>query len=78
MIDVIERSSFCAPEVDIFEAVVNWAKKNNETKIHDIILKIRFPLVSRVTPHKYVKPGFCYIVLKCRSVDVWASEIAQW
>lgn len=46
VVEVIQRSSFCANEIEIFEAAVRWSEKNEETNISEIINKIRFPLVS--------------------------------
>lgn len=47
--EVIQRSSFCANEIEIFDAAVRWSDKNGESPILEIISKIRFSLVSKGT-----------------------------
>ena len=46
---VISRDSFCAPEVDIFLAALNWVRANPDatTEERDCILgAVRLPLMS--------------------------------
>lgn len=47
--DIIKRDSFCAPEIDIFRAVCEWAKRNSSHSsevVKEIISCIRLPLIS--------------------------------
>ena len=47
--DIIQRDSFCAPEIDIFRAVCEWAKRNSSQSpevVKDIISCIRLALIS--------------------------------
>lgn len=47
LVEVIQRSSFCANEIEIFEAAVKWSSRNSAENISEIIQQIRFPLVSQ-------------------------------
>ncbi len=44
--EVISRDSFCAPEIEIFRAVRQWAEKNSEEDLTDIVKHVRLPLMS--------------------------------
>ncbi|RWS10709.1 BTB/POZ domain-containing protein 9-like protein [Dinothrombium tinctorium] len=44
--DMISRDSFCAPEVDIFNAVGEWVKRNGVTDYDHIMECVRLPLMS--------------------------------
>lgn len=44
--DMISRDSFCAPEVDIFRAVCNWAEHNPGESLSDILCAVRLPLMT--------------------------------
>ena len=53
---VISRDSFCAPEVDIFLATMNWVKANPEATTEErgcILGAVRLPLMS--TQVKYIE-----------------------
>ncbi|XP_045460142.1 BTB/POZ domain-containing protein 9 isoform X1 [Harmonia axyridis] len=61
LIDLLKRDSFFAPEVEIFQGVLNWSKANED--IGDNVLKcVRLPLMtvtqllSVVRPASIVKP----------------------
>ena len=46
---VISRDSFCAPEVDIFLATMNWVRANPEATTEErgcILGAVRLPLMS--------------------------------
>ncbi|CAM1154111.1 BTBD9 (predicted) [Pycnogonum litorale] len=83
---VISRSSFYAPEIDIFCSVLKWKKQNNpedcgNSDIIDTILNaIRFPLIciddllDIVRPSKPLSPDAVLDVIKvqrkCKNVDL--------
>lgn len=49
LIDIIKRDSFCAPEVQIFCAVVDWIETNDEASdvdIKDVLKEVRLTLIS--------------------------------
>ena len=54
--EMISRDSFCAQEVDIFRAVVEWAKKNPETDASEVLSCVRLPLISLVDLLNVVRP----------------------
>ena len=46
---VISRDSFCAPEVDIFLAALNWVRANQDASTEErgcILGAVRLPLMS--------------------------------
>lgn len=45
---LIKRNSFCAPEIEIFKAVVNWIETNPEVgdSCQAILNEIRLPLIK--------------------------------
>lgn len=43
---LLERDSFFAPEIEIFEAVKDWTKINAQVEVQNVLAKIRLPLVS--------------------------------
>ncbi|XP_060523915.1 BTB/POZ domain-containing protein 9 [Cylas formicarius] len=61
LVEVLQRDSFLAPEVEIFHGVCNWCKNNEDTE--DLVMKcVRLPLMSvsdllsSVRPAGLVKP----------------------
>lgn len=54
--EIISRDSFCAQEIDIFKAVVEWAKRNPDTDHHSILNCVRLPLISQKDLLKTVRP----------------------
>lgn len=45
---MINRSSFAAAEIDIFDAVISWSANNNDTDIKQVLKHIRFSLVCPI------------------------------
>lgn len=43
---MICRDSFCAPEIAIFNAVCEWARKNPDCGASDVLSCVRLPLIS--------------------------------
>lgn len=54
--DMIARDSFCAQEVDIFRAVVQWIKCKNHPNPQDILSCVRLPLISIPDLMNVVRP----------------------
>ncbi|XP_018016294.1 BTB/POZ domain-containing protein 9-like isoform X4 [Hyalella azteca] len=57
---IISRDSFCAPEVDIFCGVWEWAKANNvvdKALLQEVISLIRLPLLSLLDLLNVVRPS---------------------
>lgn len=63
--ELIERDSFYAPEVDIFRALVEWAKVNSVSsgsELDDVLSSVRLQLMTKeellnvVRPLKLVTP----------------------
>lgn len=54
--DMISRDSFCAQEIEIFKAVVEWAKRNPNTDYQPILDCVRLPLISLEDLLKIVRP----------------------
>ncbi|KAF2359514.1 BTB/POZ domain [Trinorchestia longiramus] len=57
---IISRDSFCAPEVDIFCGVREWAKTNDmidKAQLQEIISLIRLPLLSLLDLLNVVRPS---------------------
>lgn len=44
--EMISRDSFCAPEINIFNAVCEWARKNPTCDPLDVLSVVRLPLIS--------------------------------
>ena len=44
--DLIQRDSFCAQEIDIFQAVCEWAEHNQGTDPTPILEAVRLPLMT--------------------------------
>lgn len=44
--EILQRDSFYAPEVEIFQAVWNWSKANPDCDIREILDVVRLPLMS--------------------------------
>ncbi|XP_040579007.1 LOW QUALITY PROTEIN: BTB/POZ domain-containing protein 9 [Lepeophtheirus salmonis] len=56
--NIVSRDSFCAAEVDIFKAIVHWAKANPCDGGHgDILQYIRLPLMSTADLLNVVRPS---------------------
>lgn len=58
--EIIERDSFYAPEVHIFETVLAWAHANNmkgSPQLEDVLLAVRFELMSIEDLCKIVRPS---------------------
>ncbi len=56
--DIISRDSFCAPEVEIFKAVHNWARVNDASseELHLILNEVRLSLMPTADLLKVVRP----------------------
>lgn len=60
LIEIIERDSFCAPENQIFRAVVEWvesAEEMSDVDFKDILDKVRLPLISLHDLFNIVRPS---------------------
>uniref|UniRef100_A0A6A7FRB5 BTB/POZ domain-containing protein 9-like isoform X2 n=2 Tax=Hirondellea gigas TaxID=1518452 RepID=A0A6A7FRB5_9CRUS len=56
---IIERDSFCAPEVEIFSGVKEWAESNDgvdKTALKEILALIRLPLICLLDLLNVVRP----------------------
>ena len=43
---VLARDSFCASEIDIFQAVRRWAEQNADADLASVMSAVRLPLMS--------------------------------
>ncbi|OWF52316.1 BTB/POZ domain-containing protein 9-like [Mizuhopecten yessoensis] len=78
--DLISRDSFCAPEIDIFNTVCEWAEQNVGQDPTPIINAVRLPLMSltellnRVRTTKLVSPDAILDAIKlqteCRDMEL--------
>ena len=60
LLDIIKRDSFCAPEVQIFQAVAEWVEANDglsKTDVGDVLSEIRLPLISLHDLFHTVRPS---------------------
>lgn len=60
LIEIIKRDSFCAPENQIFRAVVEWvesAEEMSDVDFKDILDKVRLPLISLHDLFNIVRPS---------------------
>lgn len=60
LLDVIKRDSFCAPEVQIFQAVAEWVGSNpgvSKSDITEVLAEIRLPLISLHDLFHTVRPS---------------------
>ena len=60
LVDIISRDSFCAPEVQIFRAVLAWVKNNEDVSMEDLpsVLKhVRLALMSLHDLFHAVRPS---------------------
>ncbi|XP_070579023.1 BTB/POZ domain-containing protein 9-like [Ptychodera flava] len=70
--DVISRHSFCASEIDIFNAVLEWSKNNPDVDPTNIVCAVRLPLMSLqdllniVRPTNLVSPDAILDAIKLR------------
>ena len=55
--EVISRNSFCAPEIDIFKAVQQWAERNPDESLENIVCCVRLPLMSLEDLLNIVRPS---------------------
>lgn len=46
MRELLQRDSFCAPEVDIFRAVHTWSSANPDGDLSTVLNEVRLPLMS--------------------------------
>ena len=44
--ELISRDSFCAPEIEIFQAIQLWVSENEGQDLSEIVDAIRLPLMS--------------------------------
>lgn len=78
--DLICRDSFCAPEIEIFNAIVLWADHNTGQDPTPILDAIRLPLMNmqellnKVRPTKLVSPDSILDAIKvqteCRNMEL--------
>ena len=54
--DMIARDSFCAQEVDIFRAAVQWIRSKNYPNPQEILSSVRLPLISIPDLMNVVRP----------------------
>lgn len=54
---LLERDSFFAPEVQIFVAVNDWCKHNNNADIDSVVALVRLPLMNLEQLLKVVRPS---------------------
>ncbi|XP_064623500.1 BTB/POZ domain-containing protein 9-like [Lineus longissimus] len=54
--EVISRDSFCAPEIDIFQAVCSWRENNPEADISKIVQAVRITLMNIKELLNFVRP----------------------
>ncbi|CAH1791881.1 unnamed protein product [Owenia fusiformis] len=60
--DIISRDSFCAAEIDIFNAIKVWSERNPEVDVAPIMSVVRLPLMTipqllnTVRPTEFVSP----------------------
>lgn len=83
---MIRRDSFCAPEVDIFRAILDWTNHNipddgdRKDELEEILQEIRLPLIALpdllniVRPSNLMSPDSILDAIKsrteCRDVDL--------
>lgn len=80
MKDLISRDSFCAPEIDIFNTVCEWAEQNPCQDPAPIIHAVRLPLMTltellnRVRTTELVSPDAILDAIKtqteCRDMEL--------
>jgi len=78
--DLIARDSFCAPEIEIFNAVKAWAVHNQDSDPSPILEVTRLPLMSmdellnKVRPTSLVSPDSILDAIKvqteCRDMEL--------
>lgn len=78
--DLICRDSFCAPEIEIFNAIVSWAEHNTGHDPTPILEVVRLPLMNmhellnKVRPTKLVSPDAILDAIKvqteCRNMEL--------
>ncbi|XP_077997835.1 BTB/POZ domain-containing protein 9-like [Glandiceps talaboti] len=70
--EVISRDSFCAIEIDIFTAVLEWSKANSDVDPTNIVRSVRLPLMTLqdllniVRPTNLVSPDSILDAIKMR------------
>ena len=70
---MISRDSFCANEINIFEAVREWVEKNPGSDVDDVLSSVRLPLISISDLLNTVRP--CKFVTPDRILDAIKSQI---
>ena len=54
---MISRDSFCAPEIDIFQAVSTWAERTGCSDLKPIVSAVRLQLMTLVDLLNVVRPS---------------------
>ncbi|XP_075233957.1 BTB (POZ) domain containing 9 isoform X3 [Lycorma delicatula] len=77
LVELVDRDSFYAPEIEIFRAVVEWIKANNispGSELDSVLMTVRLPLISipdlltEVRPLKYVSSEALLDAISLRTI----------